>query len=388
LFSENVTSPPPHSETSWDQLVHAAVAAVAASEARTNEFNTHQRGRSWFLGAPRDPARPAWTSRRIWISQTGAVLTTEAGRTACHRHRIAADKVLATAVCMARSADNTGGGVTKAIRTIAGESGLSTTAVERSRRVLRDLDLAYECARGRKLRTEEFHAARAHHGGYQSRAASTWACTSPAYAVELDAAARPRTRVRSPKVRQSIARQQRRRRDGLSPTTPVRELSPDRENSPTRARVRPTTTPKHPHPKPLHLQRAAADIAANCVGLGAGHVGRLCSVIDRAGIDTTRWTGRDIRTQLNRDSRDNGWVWPSALRSPAGFLAHRLSKLDWTGPSPSELAAARTAELHAAAERRRAEITSAKAHAASAETRRHAVANWRSYAATSPAVTA
>lgn len=399
MFSSNVTSPIGPTEAEWDQLVQSAVAAVTATEARTADLNANQRGRSWHLGAPRDPLRPVWTSRRGWITQVGAVLRSEAGLTTCRRHRIAAEKVLQTTVSMASCADNAGGGVTKSVRTLAEDASASPTAVERSRRVLRDLDLAYEIARGRLLRTEEFHAARAHHGGYQTRAASTWACSSPAYAVELVAASQPK---KAP-IRRRTRTTRRRACDGLSLDTPVRELSLVGKNSPTRIRETRKrdlpATKTQPRIRALHAQRAAAAIAARIgvlrmghrwPGTRARHIGSVVDVLINTGIDTNRWDGDAICNRLNADSIARGWTTPQQLHNPIGWLRSRLARLDWTGPTPRELAAEDTRRRQAEAAARRAEIDEARKRAAGPDSaaRRNAVRNWRSFKDSSDTTTA
>jgi hypothetical protein len=64
----------------------------------------------------------------------------------------------------------------------------------------------------------------------------------------------------------------------------------------------------------------------------------VCDVLIRAGIDHTRWTGRDIARALSLDTKERGWIWPTAasLTSPLAYLRYRINGIDWTKKSPSE----------------------------------------------------
>ncbi|MCB8913938.1 hypothetical protein KUG88_27930 [Rhodococcus rhodochrous] len=65
----------------------------------------------------------------------------------------------------------------------------------------------------------------------------------------------------------------------------------------------------------------------------------MCDLLVDTGIDTDRWTGVDIAHALNHDGTTRGWTWPTAhaMTSPLRMVAYRLSRLDWSGPSPTEL---------------------------------------------------
>jgi len=103
-------------------------------------------------------------------------------------------------------------------------------------------------------------------------------------------------------------------------------------------------------PRPLALQRAAAELVDripalrthtgidDTTGRRRSHIGTICDLLVAAGIDTTRWTGRDIATALNHDGAARGWTWPTleTMTSPLRLVAYRLSLLDWTEPSPTE----------------------------------------------------
>ena len=143
--------------------------------------------------------------------------------------------------------------------------------------------------------------------------------------------------------------------------------------SPTHAQARAGTPKKNPQrsaPRPIALQRIAAQLIAHTPALKtAGHVGRICDVLGAAGIDTVRWSGRDIARELTTDTQSRGWVWPTQLTQPTAFLRWRLTQIDWSAPSPAERARendrARLAEQAA----RRRETRERDFHIADARTR-------------------
>jgi hypothetical protein len=85
------------------------------------------------------------------------------------------------------------------------------------------------------------------------------------------------------------------------------------------------------------------------------HIGVVADAITAAGIDTARWLGHEIDDRLNRDNKNRGWNSPNVIHKPIAYLRARLAALDWSGPSPSELATAERAKSQAAADQRQAE---------------------------------
>ena len=100
----------------------------------------------------------------------------------------------------------------------------------------------------------------------------------------------------------------------------------------------------------MALQRAAAQLIDRipalrtivgideATGRRRGHIGSICDLLVDAGIDTDRWTGIDIAHALNHDGTTRGWAWPTAnaMTAPLRLVAFRLSRIDWSGPSPTE----------------------------------------------------
>ncbi|QSE72460.1 replication protein [Rhodococcus sp. PSBB049] len=371
---------PPHTPTTppgdpeWDTLVAQATAAVDALH--TLNTTTGQRGRSFSLPVPdgRHARIPIWSGRTTWLRQLRQALTTDTGREALHKHHISIDRLMAVATAHAHYADSaTGRGVTASRTTLAARAGVSVSTVNRARRVLRTLGAAHELVRGRILTHTEFMAAELHHGGPQHRAASVWALSSPAALVATTPRTPPRPRrssrahTRTLRYRARHAhphnttaigtastRPQVRGRDTLSTGSSVQEPHLSSGSTHQRARAR-THTPTRSQPRPIGLQRAAATLVSAAPALAPHHhIGTICDVLTRAGIDTTRWSGRDIAHHLTRDTIARNWTWPTTadLYSPTGYLTWRLRHIDWTRPSPTEDAhTARQQRLRERAER-------------------------------------
>lgn len=360
-------------------------------ELRQLNTDTDQRGKSWTL--PVNPGQeasiPIWTSRDGWMRQVRyAVTKTAAGRAAAARHRIGVESMVAIAAVHASSADSkTGRRVTATVQNLAARAGVSESVVKRGRRVLKALHLGFELVRGRTLTTREFQAAEVHHGGRQHRAASVWALSSP---PDLAAAtpAPPQAKKRGSSHRRthraakhthhttptgSNPNPQARDRDplslsgfspkGISCREVITKRACARENQPSSS--------NQTNPRPINLQRAASTlIAAAPVIAPSGHIGVVCDVIDRAGIDTIRWTGRDIAQALTADTVSRGELWPDTVRSPIGYLTWRLSRIDWSGLSPSEQRAAEAAHSTQRRAERDAERERSRRAAASPEHRK------------------
>jgi hypothetical protein len=385
-----------HTDSAVESAAHSAINDVDAEWAETvriakerveqlEKFNAEsgQRGTSWALPVePSEQSRvPIWSGHTEWLRQLRHQVTeTEHGRAALAANRIAVDTLMACANAHARFAETrTGRGVTASKAVIAEHAGASNSTIMRSRRVLKALEMGVEHARGRTLSTSEYMAAEAHHGGRQHKAASTWSLSSPKSVVmSTPPLERPRRGRRTrPVVSAAVVRPsnttprgctkatasgsaKRAHRDPLSSSALVCSFSSE-GSSHQRARARKTISTNTQ--RPIELQRAAASLAAHApVFNTSSHIGVIADGIRNAGIDPTRWTGRDIAQALSRHTADHGQMWPttSEIKSPAAFLRFKLSQLDWTGPSPSE----KRAEADAT---RRREITERQAQRARQE---------------------
>lgn len=339
----------PASDTEWAHAVQQATENVTRIE--TLNRTSNQRGNSWSLPIPDGTysRTPTWTSRTHWQHQVRTLLNSPTGTTLCTTHTISTEAVYAVAVIHASLAESaTGRSVTASRETIARRAGVSASTVKRARRVLTAFGVAIELVRGRYLNRFEAMAAESHHGRRQFRAASTWALTTPRPVATTVTPPFTRPRGASRATLRTTAYRSRTtarnhpqsgHRDPLSPSGGCALKALAFKISPTRAQAhagktthQPTTTPR-----PIHLQRAAAELIAHAPALKpAGHIGTICDTLQQSGIDTTRWTGRDISRRLTTDTQQRGWIWPSDIAQPAAFLRWRLAQLDWTVISATE----------------------------------------------------
>ncbi|WP_157227783.1 hypothetical protein [Nocardia asiatica] len=353
-------------------------------------MNAGQVGASWALPLEDGlAARVPVVAVKDWLPLVGPALDTDAGRALVARHQTSAQAVLNHAPTVASFADSaTGRGITAANATMARRAKCSPGTMRKVRYVLRDLGLAKDMRTGRRLSGVEIAAARAHHGGHQTNAASVWHLTAPRPALSSTPPREKSTRTgrdtpsASPAVR--VAEGRARGRSGhLSSPTGVGEernvgrsssfhlSSLDREKSPTRARrahartklprkarCKPRTTAD---PRPMHLQRAAAEVVHHLHGMDRGqwvhigcqryvrhkswHIGWVAEALIEAGIDTTRFDGKAIAERLTRYTIERGLNWPDRISAPIAFLRSLLAKVDWTNQVPAEPASVRRARM-------------------------------------------
>jgi hypothetical protein len=339
----------PVSDDEWAHAVQQATENVTRIE--TLNRTSNQRGNSWSLPIPDGTysRTPTWTSRTHWQHQVRTLLNSPTGTRLCTTHTISTEAVFAVAVIHASLAESaTGRSVTASRETIARRAGVSASTVKRARRVLTALGVAVELVRGRYLSRLEAMAAESHHGRHQFRAASTWALTTPRSVVTTVTPRFTKPRIPSRATLRTAAYRSRTTtrnhpqsgtRDPLSPSGGFALKALAFKISPTRAQTRvgktthqPTTTPR-----PIHLQRAAAELIAHAPALTpASHIGMICHTLQQSGIDTTRWTGRDIAHQLTTDTQQRGWTWPNHIPQPTAFLRWRLTHIDWATTTPTE----------------------------------------------------
>lgn len=355
-------------------ILAAHLTDAADSIATLHDMNrgSGQRGsKSWALPTTATQLVPVWTSRRAWLAQVEHAVTTGTGPEICRARETSPTVVLQHAVIYANHADGiTGRGVTASRATIITETKMSDTADKRARRVLRDLALLADGAIGRTLTTAEYLAATLHHGASQSRAASTLHLTTPPHLAHIVPIA---TKQRDPLSPTGISRRE----------VPVKNYSP---NARERASRQNEITKKRREARPMHLQRAAANLLNRIPALRhTVHMGSICQVITSAGIDTTIWTGQDIANALNTDSQRRGWMWPSTIADPCGLIAWRLRRIDWTGLSPTATAKRNAESLQVA--RKTADLARRQAYAlrASDATRKRRMAEIKAHLASAAA---
>ncbi len=335
-------------QQSQDENFDVAIKAAAENVVRIERINSasDQKGRTWSLPVdPNDQSRtPIWSGRMKWQNQVRQTLNSESGVERCKEHQVDPERVYAVAVTMAGVADRrTGRRVTASRENLADKAGVSVTVLKRARRVLSNLGLAKEMVRGRLLRTVEQWAAEAHHGRRQTKATSVWALVSPKLAVvEYDLVTKigyPSEAPRASLCPQPAVRGPQSLGTSLSSSSSVRKNYITRARAHTRQNPAPATR----RPRSIALQIAAAELVRHAPALNPpGHIGAVCDALRAYSVDPSRWSGRDIARRLSDDTRARGWLWPDSrsLKNPVAFLRWRLARIDWSLPSPTELAVA------------------------------------------------
>lgn len=254
--------------------------------------------RRWIVEAGQSPATtPAWTSRDGWLSELERWLSTDEGRTARMRAHLRSALLMSVAAVLAAHADHANGrhcAVTNAAAAAA--AGCSTRTVTTVRRLLAEAGLAIEVHRG----TGSAHAPR------DLRRPSIWHLVSRKEPVDNSGVFH------------------------LPPSRRDRRVSPVGKKSPS-GRTRPPRKSQNQHPsktpRPLRVQRLAAEVIARSVGLDTVHPGHICDALSRSGLDLDQWSAGQITAALNTDMRARGWSWPNTIDRPGAFLAARLRRL-------------------------------------------------------------
>ncbi|MGB0972425.1 MAG: rep protein, partial [Mycobacterium sp.] len=245
-------------------------------------------------------------SRDRWLSALGQWASSSAftGAKTSARVSITAATLLAIAAVMAEHADHgTGRHVAVTRATIANRVGCSPDTVTVAWRLLRVAGWAVEAQRGHGSPTTPTAGRRPSIYHLTPRREPQPVVHNPDLPPKAGVCLLPSVGKYSPSARQARA-------EKVSPT--------------------PTHRPSRrwrAEPRPLGLQRLAADLVARCHGLHHAHIGAICDVLAAAGIDPSVCTATQITAALEADMRATGWRWPDHIDNPAAFLAHRLARL-------------------------------------------------------------
>lgn len=248
-----------------------------------------------------------WRSRQAWLDDVQAWAASPRLAQVCHSVRvsIAAPTLVAVAAAMAGHADHATGRHCAATRaTIAAAAGCGPDTVTVAWRVLRTAGWVLEAQRG--------------HGSLTTPGCGRRPSIYHLIPIRRQPAAA--AAVEFPDLPPS---------GGVCLSSPVGTYSPSapkarrQEFQPVKAR------PWRCAPRPLALQRLAAEVISRCHGLGHAHNGGICDALTAAGIDPQVWTARQITAALNADMATRGWSWPDRIERPGAFLASRLRRLDW-----------------------------------------------------------
>ncbi len=248
-----------------------------------------------------------WTSRDGWLSALGQWAASSAftGAKASARVSITAATLLAVAAVMAEHADHgTGRHVAVTRARIADRVSCSPDTVTVAWRLLRVAGWAVEAQRG--------------HG---SPATPTGGRRPSVY--HLVSRRQPRPVVHNPDLPPKA---------GVCISSSVDKYSPSARTARAKEPLSKKRRPCRAAPRPLPIQRLAAQLVARSHGLHHGHIGAICDAITAAGIDPELWSARSITDALNTDMAARGWSWPDHIHRPAAFLASRLRRLAWQRP--------------------------------------------------------
>ena len=268
-----------------------------------------------------------WVSRERWLADVASWAASPRLKELCRTEKIsiASTTLLRIAQAMAAHADHaTGRNVAATRATIATQARCGIDTVTVAWRVLRTAGWALEAHRGHGSpatpsagrRPSVYHLTSRRPDPENSRLNHGVPTTS---AVEFPDLPRSGVVGLLTSVGSSLPRVRAQR-------APTNNPSP---RPPTRPRRRCRAAPR-----PLALQRLAAELVSSSHGLHRGHIGGICDALNSAGIDPEVWTARQITDALNADMRARGWSWPDRIERPGAFLASRLRHLDWRPAGP------------------------------------------------------
>lgn len=265
------------------------------------------------------PSCPCWLKRSTWLIAVACRLTDRKGKALCQRSgdEINPTTCLAIARIIAQAADSaTGRNCALSNNTIAHRAHCGERTVRRAKRVLIQLGLLYEAARGRHLtrheRTWLFHAK----GHACIRLASLLHCLMPknSLAGVVDTGHPPR---RGKDIKKSL------------------EIS-SHQHARTRARGHDKKTKPGsrrgvwgfaPTPPPLAAQKLAAELISRCPHWGTHHPNWLAHVL-ASHLDCTTWTANELLRELDKFYQDNNWTTPTTLTCAPRWLNWLLNQLE------------------------------------------------------------
>ena len=279
-------------------MVGANDYAVSPSSARILAIKKRRNRRAYIeavgnIGA----SAPRWISRRHWLEDVSSWAYRDGAQLLCRR--VAPATFMAVAAVLAEFADSADGrhcAVTN--RVVALRANCSERTVSTVRSILATAEFALLAKQGSG-------------GGGRPNRVAVWHLVSRRQPVDETGVC------------------------ALPPSRRDRGLSPVGKNKPTRTRARKAPSPskrrpaaaRRAAPRPLAMQRLAADLVSRTHGMAGGHIGAICDALTAAGVDPTLTTAQQICRHLDADMRETGWSWPNDIQRPAAFLTHRLKRI-------------------------------------------------------------
>ncbi len=240
---------------------------------------------------------PRWISRRHWVEDVSAWVYCDGAQVLCRR--VAPVTFLAVAAVLAEFADSADGrhcAVTN--RVVALRANCSERTVSTVRSILAAAGFASLAKQGSG-------------GGGRPHRVAVWHLVSRRQPVDNSGVC------------------------ALPPSRRDRGSSLVGKNKPTRNRAKrtPSQSKRRPGasrrgtPRPLAMQRLAAELVSRMHGMAGGHIGAICDALADAGVDPAASTARQICRHLDADMRETGWSWPNEVQRPGAFLAYRLQRI-------------------------------------------------------------
>lgn len=264
------------------------------------------------------PSCPCWLKRSTWLIAVACRLTDRKGKALCQRSgdEINPTTCLAIARIIAQAADSaTGRNCALSNTTIAYRAHCGERTVRRAKRVLIQLGLLYEAARGRYLTRKErtwlFHT----QGHATRRLASLLHCIMPKNSLAgiVDTGHLPRRGKEIKKSLEISSHQHARMR--------ARGTEKHRKGSVRRGVGAPPTTPP-----PLAAQKLAAELISRCPHWDTHHPNWLAHVL-ASHLNCTTWTANELLRELDTFYQDNNWTTPTTLTCAPRWLNWLLTQL-------------------------------------------------------------
>lgn len=287
----------------------------------------------------------AWTSGHAWFDAVMDDLSSAEGEAARRAARISVWSYLAVAKADRDAADYaTGRSLATSNARCAATALVGERTAERARALLAARGFAVTVVPGRYLTNDERAAARATHGRSQLRAASVRALTlprgsqRPVESGDLPASRRDAGSTHVPNV--------------VNATSPM-HLTTVGKSKTTRADAHETAAPR-PQPRtkkrqarsrkpwPLATQQLASQLVDELPRLRvykgqARHIGAVCALLARIGVDGSDWTGEGLKAAVDAYSAAHG-VIPAELsrqRSPLAYYAWLIRATLAESPEPN-----------------------------------------------------
>ncbi len=275
----------------------------------------------------------AWTSGAAWFDAVMDDLSSPEGDAARRAARISVSSYLAVAKADRDAADYaTGRSLSTSNARCAATARVGERTAERARALLAARGFAVTVAPGRYLTNDERAAARAAHGRTQSAQPPSGPSLSPWVAAPCGQW-RP-TCVRRDAGSTHVP-------DMVNATQPMHLTYVDKTKT-TRATARETAAPRPQQrtkkrqassrkPWPLATQQLAAQLVDALPRLRVykgqpRHIGAVCALLARIGVDATDWTGEGLKAAVDAYSAAHG-IAPAELikqRSPLAYYAWLL----------------------------------------------------------------